>query len=179
MARLVSVSPGTGQSKRPVSQPADQPQIPPDCNFIHLLANSPAVTESYLACQGALAQGQLTVRQRELLALAVAEINGSNYCLSAHSALAKKAGLSEDDIRFARKATAADPQDDTMLRFAQAVTLQRGDVSDADFHTLKRARFTDGQITEIIANIALNVFTNYFNVVARTDVDFPPVNKDW
>jgi uncharacterized peroxidase-related enzyme len=181
MARLASITPGIGSSKPTVDQPGGTGQLPGtvDCNFAHLLANSPAATEGYLACREALGRGQLTAQQRELLALAVAEINGSAYCLSAHHALARKAGLSEDDIRFARKATAADPRDDAMLRFAQAVTLQRGDISDDDFQTLKRARFTDGQIAEIIANIALNVFTNYFNVAARTEVDFPPVKQAW
>jgi uncharacterized peroxidase-related enzyme len=142
------------------------------------LANSPAATEGYLACQGALSRGQLTPRQRELLALAVAEINGSKYCLAVHGALAKKAGLSAQDIRFARKATAAAPQEDAMLRFAQAVTLQRGDVSEADFQALKRARLSDSQITEIVANIALNIFTNYFNVLARTELDFPALKAE-
>ena len=173
MARLASIPPGPSQAKSPLSPPNSQRLAMPDCAFLRLLSNSPAATEGYLACQDALARGQLTPRQRELLALAVAEINGSNYCLAAHAALAKKAGLSAQDIQFARKATAADPQEDAMLRFAQALTLQRGDLSEPDFQTLRRARFTDGQIAEIIANVALNVFSNYFNVLARTELDFP------
>ena len=178
MARLASVASGPSQPKLPVSYASIQRPALPDCAFLHLLANSPAATQSYLACQGALADGQLTPRQRELLALAVAEINGSKYCVAAHNMLAKQAGLSPQDIRFARKATAADPQEDAMLRFAQAVTLQRGDVSEPDFHALKRARFTDGQIAEIVANIALNIFTNYFNVLARTEPDFPALKPE-
>jgi uncharacterized peroxidase-related enzyme len=179
MARLASITPEKTAARSTFDErlAASSRPAPADCNFVHLLANSPAATEGYQACQTALGRGELTVRQRELLALAVAEINGSSYCLSAHQALAKQAGLSEDDIQFARKATAAEPREDAMLRFAQAVTLQRGDVSDEDFQTLKRARFSDGQIAEIIANIALNVFTNFFNVAARTEVDFPPVNQ--
>jgi uncharacterized peroxidase-related enzyme len=179
MARFASTASGPSHPRGPLSQTSSPRQVPPDCAFLRLLANSPAATEGYLACQGALAGGQLTPRQRELLALVVAEINGSNYCLAAHGVLAKEAGLSEDDIRFARKATASDPQEDAMLRFAQAVTLQRGDVSDADFQTLKRARFTDGQIAEIVANIALNVFTNYFNVLVRTELDYPALEPEW
>ena len=179
MARIASIASGLPRPESPPSSPNGQRPAPPDCAFLHLLANSPAATEGYLACYGALAGGRLTPRQRELLALAVAEINGSKYCLAAHGARAKEAGLSEDDIRFARKATASDPQEDAMLRFAQAVTLQRGDVSDADFNTLKRAHFTDGQIAEIVANIALNIFTNYFNVLARTEMDFPALKPEW
>jgi uncharacterized peroxidase-related enzyme len=179
MARIASIALGPRRPQAPHSSPNGQRPVPPDCAFLHLLATSPAATEGYLAYYGALAGGQLTPRQRELLALAIAEINGSKYCLAAHGAFAKQAGLSEDDIRFARKATAADPQEDAMLRFAQSVTLQRGDVSDTDFQSLKRARFSDGQIAEIVANIALNIFTNYFNVLARTEMDFPALKPEW
>ena len=70
-------------------------------------------------------------------------------------------------------ATAADPKAKTMLRFTQAVVLQRGDISDEDFRALGKAGFTDAQIIEIVANIALNIFSNYFNSVAKTEVDFP------
>jgi len=178
MARLASVASGPSQPKSPLSQPSAQRPALPDCAFLHLLANSPAATDGFLACQSALAAGQLTPRQRELLALAVAEINGSEYCLAVHGALARKAGLTAQDIHFARKATAADPQEDAMLRFTRALTLQRGDVSEADFQALKRARFTDGQIAEVIANIALNIFTNYFNVLARTELDFPALKRE-
>jgi uncharacterized peroxidase-related enzyme len=179
MARLASVTSGLSQPNIPLSHTGAQRQALPDCAFLHLLANSPAARDGYLAWLGALGRGQLTARQRELLALAVAEINGSKYCLAAHGVLAKQAGLSADDIRFARKATAANPQEDAMLRFAQAVTLQRGDVSEADFQTLKKARFSDGQIAEIVANIALNIFTNYFNVLAHTELDFPALKPEW
>jgi uncharacterized peroxidase-related enzyme len=155
------------------NQPTTQPPPLPDCNFLRLLAHSPAATRAFMACEAALAGGELSLRQREQIALAVAEINGSKYCLSAHYALAKQRGLSEADIRFARRATASDPKTDAMLRFAQAVTLQRGDFSDADFLSLRRAGISDAEIAEIVANVALNIFANYFNTMARTDVDFP------
>ena len=171
MARLASVS--SGLDRTPSGQSAVQKPPLPDCNFLHLLANSPAALQGYLACAGALSQGQLTPRQRELLALAIAEINGAKYCLFAHYALARKLGLSADEIRAARRATSAHTQTHAMLRFAQAVALQRGELSDADFQTLRQAAFTDALIVEILSNIALNIFTNYFNSVARTDMDFP------
>jgi uncharacterized peroxidase-related enzyme len=167
MARLSSVTLGLDRA------PSGQPLLPPDCNFLHLLANSPAALSAYAACVGALAQGQLTPRQRELLALTVAEINGARYCLSAHYALARKLGLNDNEIRAARRATSTDRQTHAMLRFAQSVALQRGEISDADFQTLRLAGFTDSLVAEIVSNIALNIFTNYFNSVARTDVDFP------
>ena len=171
MARLASVA--SGFDRTASGQSAAQPPPLPDCNFLHLLANSPAAFNAYVACAASLNQGQLTPRQRELLALAVGEINGARYCLSAHYAQARKLGVDEAEIRAARKATAADPATRAMLRFAQAVALQRGELSDPDFQALRQAGFTDALIVEIISHIALNIFTNYFNAVARTDLDFP------
>ena len=105
--------------------------------------------------------------------MAIAEINGARYCLCAYSALARKLDLGDKEIRAARRASSADPQIHAMLRFAQAVVLQRGGLSDADFQSLRQAGLTDPLIAEIVSNIALNIFTNYFNSVARTDVEFP------
>jgi uncharacterized peroxidase-related enzyme len=171
MARLASVT--SGLDRTASGQSAAQPPPLPDCNFLHLLANSPAALDAYLACAGALNQGQLTPRHRELLALTIAEINGARYCLSAHYALAKKMGLDDAEIRAARRATSADHRTHAMLRFAQSVALQRGEVSDADFQSLRLAGFNDALIAEIVSNIALNIFTNYFNAIARTEIDFP------
>src|SRR5664279_527387 len=121
MARLASVS--LGLDRKASGPSAVQSPPLPDCNFLHLLANSPAALDAYLACAGSLSQGQLTPRQRELLALTVAEINGARYCLSAHCALARKLGLSNDEIRAARRSASSDPHTHAMLRFAQAVAL--------------------------------------------------------
>jgi uncharacterized peroxidase-related enzyme len=171
MARLASVTPGFDRTTS--GQTAVQAPPLPDCNFLHLLANSPPALKAYLACATALAQGQLTPRQRELLALTIAEINGARYCLAAHCTLAREIGLDDSEICAARRATSTDPQTRAMLRFAQSVALQRGELSDADFQSLRQAGFTDSFVAEIVSGIALNVFTNYFNAVARTDIDFP------
>ena len=171
MARLASVT--SGLDRAASGQLSRLSSLPPDCNFLHLLANSPAALQAYVAGAGALAQGQLSARQRELLALAVAEINGARYCLSAHYALARSLGLDEAEIRAARRAASADPQTHAMLRFAQAVAIQRGEMSDADFQSLRQAGLTDALVAEVVSHIALNIFTNYFNSVARTDIEFP------
>ena len=142
-------------------------------NFFHLLANSPASLRAYIRADAALVRGQLTPRQRQQVALAVAEINGSSYSLSAHYDTGKSLGLTHHEMQLARNATAADPKAETMLRFTQAVVLQRGEISDEDFQALRKAGFTDAQTVEIVANIALNIFSNYFNSVAKTEVDFP------
>src|SRR6266446_9211402 len=141
--------------------------------FLQVMANSPASLRAYLRADAALVRGQLTPRQREQVALAVAEINGSSYSLSAHYDNGKSLGLTHQEMQLARNATAADTKAETMLRFTQAVVLQRGEISDEDFQALRKAGFPDAQIVEIVANIALNIFSNYFNSVAKTEVDFP------
>src|SRR6266851_8294591 len=141
--------------------------------FLQVMANSPASLRAYIRADAALVHGRLTPRQRQQVALAVAEINGSNYSLSAHYDSGKSLGLTQEEMQLARNATAADPKAETMLRFTQAVVLQRGEISDEDFQALRKTGFTDAQIVEIVANIALNIFSNYFNSVAKTEVDFP------
>ena len=141
--------------------------------FLQVMANSPASLRAYIRADAALVRGQLTPRQRHQVALAVAEINGSTYSLSAHHDAGKRLGLTDQEMQSARNAAAAEPKADTMLRFTRAVVLQRGDISDEDFQALGKAGFTDAQIIEIVANIALNIFCNYFNSVAKIEVDFP------
>ena len=141
--------------------------------FLQVMANSPASLRAYLRADAALVRGQLTPRQRAEVALAVAEINGSSYSLAAHYDTGKSLGLTHQEMELARNAAATDPKADTMLRFTRSVVLQRGDISDEDFQALGKAGFTDAQIIEIVANIALNIFSNYFSSVAKTEVDFP------
>lgn len=136
--------------------------------FLRLLARSPAVREAYLTAESALAQGALTTSQREMIALTVAEINNSQYGVAVHGAAGRLAGLTEQDVELARRASAAEPRNLAMLHFARAVALQRGEVSDTDFSRLRAEGFSDAEITEIVAHVALNVFANYLNNVART-----------
>jgi uncharacterized peroxidase-related enzyme len=173
MERLPPVAVNLDASESPVPQGARHPSIARDCNFLHLLANSSTALKAFLAYENALAGGRLSQQQRVIIALAVAEINGSKYGLSAHYGAAKEAGLSDEEILQARKASSPDPKNAALLRFARAVALQRGDISDADFQPLRKVGFTDVEIPEIVANIAFNIFMDYFNNVVRTAVDFP------
>jgi AhpD family alkylhydroperoxidase len=139
------------------------------------MANAPAVLDAYLAMSGALAAGVLAPPLRERIALAVAEANGSDYCLSAHAALGKLARLTEAEIEESRAGRARESRADAALRFARAVLDGRGDVLDEDLARLRAAGFADAEVAEIVAHVALNVFTNFFNKVAGVAVDFPLV----
>jgi len=146
-------------------------------NMTRAMARSPAVLDAYLQMSGALGKGALPAKTREQIALVTGQQNGCDYCLAAHSAIGKLVGLSAEQIQAARKGHAADPGIDALLRFASAVVESRGKVSDADLAAVRAAGFGDDAIGEVVANVALNLFTNYFNHVARTPVDFPAAAK--
>ena len=146
-------------------------------NLMRLVGHSPAALEGYLSLNGALAKGKLDVKLRERIALAVAEYNGCDYCLSAHDYLGRNvAKLSGSEIDAARDFHSEDPRADAALRFARRVTELRGRVSDADLTTLRDAGFDEASTVEIVVTVALNVLTNYVNNVAQTDIDFPKVS---
>jgi uncharacterized peroxidase-related enzyme len=144
-------------------------------NMMRVMANSPAALEAYLNFSGALMRGVLPAKLREQIALAVGEISGCGYCLSAHTLSAGKAGLSHEDILAARRSTAADEKSDTALKLARAIALQRGQISDADLHNARSAGLNDAEIVEIIQHVALNTLSNYTNNVAHTLLDYPEV----
>ncbi len=147
-------------------------------NLFRLVATSPAALQGYVALIEALGHGTLPAATRERIALAVAEINGCGYCLAAHTALGRKlARLDDAEIAANRAGTSTDPKADAAVRFAAAVTRQRGHVDDAALGAVKAAGYDDGQVIEIVLHVALNTWTNYVNEVARTEIDFPPVDS--
>lgn len=146
-------------------------------NLMKMLGNSPAVLEGYLSLSGALAHGVLGSATGERIALAVAQINGCHYCLSAHTYIGSKvAKLSSEEIAASRRGTSLDARAAAALRFATRVVEERGSVSNEDLAAVKAAGFSDAEVVEIVAHVALNVLTNYANQVAATPVDFPEVD---
>jgi uncharacterized peroxidase-related enzyme len=145
-------------------------------NLFRLVSNSPAALEGFLGMSGALAKGALPAPTRERIALAVAEINGCDYCLSAHTYLGTNlAKLDAEEIAANRDGRSNDAKADAAVRFAASVAHQRGKVSPAELQAVRDAGYSDAQIIEIVQHVALNVWTNYLNNVAETDVDFPVV----
>lgn len=144
-------------------------------NLVRVLGNAPAALEGYLGLSGALAGGSLSAKVREQIALTVAESNLCGYCLSAHTFIGGKVGLTAEEIAGARRANATADKTDAILKLARSIVVQRGEVSDADFGKARAAGLTDGDIVETVANVAVNILTNYLNHVARTVVDFPEV----
>ena len=175
MSRIQQIAPeaATGKAKELLAAVQGKLGLVP--NITRAMANSPSVLEGYLGLSGALGKGGLSAKNREQIALAVGQANQCDYCLAAHSAIGKMVGLTADQILDSRRGTAIDAKTDAMIRFARKVVNERGQVSDADVAEVRAAGLDDGAIAEIVANVALNIFTNYFNHVAETDIDFPKV----
>jgi uncharacterized peroxidase-related enzyme len=145
-------------------------------NLFRLVSNSPAALQGYLGLSSALGKGALPAVTRERIALAVAEINGCDYCLSAHTYLGKNlAKLDDAEIAANRNGYSYDPKADVAVRFAVKVATERGHVTSSDLEAVRAAGFGDAEIIEIVLHVALNTLTNYVNEVAQTDVDFPKV----
>ena len=148
-------------------------------NLFRLVGTSPAALEGYLGLNGALAKGALEAPTRERIALAVAEINGCDYCLSAHSYLGKNlAKLSEVEIAANRHGHSGDEKADAAVGFAVKLVKARGHVTDSDIKAVKDAGYNDAQLIEIVLHVALNTLTNYVNEVAKTEIDFPVVTAN-
>ncbi|MGK7754160.1 MULTISPECIES: carboxymuconolactone decarboxylase family protein [unclassified Roseovarius] len=146
-------------------------------NLFRITANSPAALEGYLGLNGALAKGSLDARTREGIALAVAQINGCDYCLAAHTYLATHvAKLDEAEIAANRGGGSEDEKADAAIRFATALVNARGHVSENDVSAIKAAGYSEAEIVEIVAHVALNTLTNYLNSALDTPIDFPVVN---
>jgi uncharacterized peroxidase-related enzyme len=144
-------------------------------NLISTLAQSPAAVKAYLQASQDLAGGSLSPGLREQIALAVSEADQCEYCVSAHNFFGTKAGLSESELLEARHGTASDERTNAALVFARKIVENRGHLSDEDVDDVRRAGYSDGEIVEIVANVSLSIFTNYFNNISGTDVDFPVV----
>jgi uncharacterized peroxidase-related enzyme len=139
------------------------------------VAQSPAALRMMWGAFGALGGGVIPARLGEQIAVAVADRNGCEYCLAAHTALGRKAGASAAEMADAQAGESADPKTQAALRFALKLVDLRGQVSEADVQAMRSAGFDDEQIVEVLAHVALNLFTNYVNVAFAVPVDFPAV----
>lgn len=147
-------------------------------NIFATLGNAPVALDGFLALSKTLSRGRLTARQREIVALAVGQENECRYCLSAHTASSKGAGLDDAGALKARNGDGEDGSDRAVAMFAKEIVRQRGHVSDKELERARKAGLDDGLVMEVVANVALNTFTNYANEVADTEIDFPVVEVE-
>jgi len=173
MQRILPLDPAqaTGKTKEHLEQIQKKYHRVP--NMHAAMANAPAVLDAYLALNAALSHSSLDAVLRERIALTVAAANSCDYCLAAHAAGAKALKIDDAEIALAREGHSSNPHYQAALIFARAVVEDMGMVTDAEMAAVKKAGWNDAAILEITAAVAANIFTNYFNHVVATQVDFP------
>jgi len=147
-------------------------------NLFATLAHAPVALDGFLSLSKTLSRGRLSAAQREILALVVGQENECQYCLSAHTAMAKAGGACEADAMKARAGDVEDPFDRALTSLAKKIVRQRGHVADGDIENARKAGIDDGLMMEVVANVALNTLTNYANELAGTEIDFPRVEVE-
>jgi uncharacterized peroxidase-related enzyme len=176
MARLKALSPDEATGKTKELFTAIEGKLGMVPNMMRTMGNSSAVLEGYLNFSGALGGGSLGAQTGELIALAIAESNSCNYCLSAHTYIGENlVKISPEVLTNARSGNATDDKTSAILKFAKTLVSKSGLVTNDDVSAVKAIGLTDGEVGEIVAHVALNILTNYFNNTANTDIDFPVV----
>jgi uncharacterized peroxidase-related enzyme len=175
MSRITPIDPSkaTGRAKEIFDGPLKGKYF----NIFKAMANAPAALDVYLGMAGALSKASLSEKEREVIQLAVGEANNCGYCVAAHTAIGKGAGLTESQTIEARRGSLADPRLSALAKFALALQEKRGFVSDADVAAFYDAGFSASHLPEVVATYALAIYTNYFNHVNQTPVDFPLAPK--
>ncbi len=179
MTRITAVTDAQANAAQQALFAAVKAQLGMTPNLMRTVGHSPAALEGYLSLNGALGKGILPVALRERIALTVAQLNGCDYCLSAHTYIGSNiAKLSAEEIKAARMAESSDAKTTAALRFARAVVEQRGRVSDSAVQDVRDAGYNEAEVVEIVLNVSLNILTNYINNVAHTSIDFPVVTAN-
>ncbi len=173
--RIETLNPETTTGKSKELFDAVQSKLGFIPNLIKVFGNSPATLQTYLSLGELTASGNFTNKYREQLALVIGEANACDYCLSAHTTIGKMNGLTEEQIEQSRQGLANDEKSQAGLKFAQAVTKNRGQVSTEAIQEVKAAGFNDSDILEVVLNVVSNTLTNYVNHIAETEIDFPAV----
>lgn len=171
--RLITADTAIGETKATLD--AIQAAFGASPNMFAAVANSPAALKAMWSAFGALGSGTLGARLGEQIAVAVADSNDCQYCLSAHTALGKKAGAAAEEMTQAQAGRSSDPRTAAALTFALKLVEERGNVSADDVEAVRAAGFDDAEIVEIVAHVALNLFTNSVNIALDVPLDFPAV----
>ncbi len=175
MARVQVVNPQTATGEAKGLLDAVQAQLGVTPNFIRVLANSPKALEGFLGLYGALGKASVDKATQERIALAIAEGNGCQYCVSAHTAIGRGAGLSNEEMVLNRQGTSSDTKAAAIVTFAKALNANLGQVTPAEFEAARKGGLTDGEVVEVISVVALNIFTNILGKATLVEIDFPKV----
>lgn len=175
MARIAVIDPKSATGEARALLDAVQASLGAVPNFIRVLANSPAALNAFLGIHHIAGAGLLEPKTRERIALAVAEQNACQYCVSAHTAIGRKAGLDNQEMLANRTGRSSDAKAEAALAFACALVEHSGQVSKAEFEAVRAAGHSDGEIVEIITHVAMNILTNLLGKSTQIEIDFPQI----
>jgi uncharacterized peroxidase-related enzyme len=175
MSRVTVIDPRTADGAVRTLLDAVQSQLGVVPNFVRVLANSGAALSGFLGLYAGVGESRIDAATRERIALAIAEGNACRYCVSAHTAIGRKTGLTNDEMQLNRRGTSADAKAAAAVAFAVALNQHMGEVTADEVEAVRRAGFDDGEIVEIIAIVVLNIFTNVIGKATQVDIDFPQV----
>lgn len=176
MSRINVVTPQTATAEQQALFDAIHAQLGVVPNFLKVFANSPVALRSFLGLHTIAKEGSLDLKTRERIALALAQQNSCEYCLSAHSAIGSKAGLNGDEIAANRAGSSQDAKAAIAVKLARSLAEHKGEITTAELIEARNAGFTDGDIVEIITHVGMNLLTNILGKASRLEIDFPKVS---
>jgi uncharacterized peroxidase-related enzyme len=175
MARINIVTPESANPEQKALYTAIQSQLGMVPNFLKVFANSPAALKAFLGLHGIAGDGSLDPQTRERIALALAQQNSCEYCLSAHTAIGRKAGLNGAEIEANRAGTSQDAKAAVAVKFARSLVANMGEVTTAELIEMRNAGYSESDIVEVITHVGMNILTNMLGKAGRVDIDFPKV----
>jgi uncharacterized peroxidase-related enzyme len=175
MSRITVINHDNANAEQKALLDAIQGQLGTVPNFLRVLANSPVALRAFLGLHGVANDGSLDAPTRERIALALAQQNGCEYCVSAHTAIGRKSGLSGAEIAAARGGSSNDAKADAAVKFAKSLMDTKGEISTAELMAMRVAGHTDADIVEIITHVGMNFLTNVLGKASRVEIDFPKV----
>ncbi|MFT5591943.1 MAG: putative peroxidase-related enzyme [Oceanicoccus sp.] len=176
MSRINLVTTEAANPEQTALFEAIQSQLGMVPNFLKVFANSPAALRAFLGLHGIANEGSLDPQTRERIALGLAEQNACEYCVSAHSAIGRKAGLSSAEIEANRAGGSQDAKAAVAVKFARSLAEHNGEVTTAELLEIRNAGYDDSEIVEIITHVGMNVLTNILGKASRVEIDFPKVS---
>ena len=175
MSRINIVTNETASTEQKALLDAIQSQLGMVPNFLKVFANSPAALRAFLGLHGIANEGSLDPQTRERIALGVAQQNACEYCLSAHTAIGRKAGLNSTEIQANRSGTSQDTKAAVAVKLARSLVEHMGEVTTAEIIEARTAGYSDAEIVEIITHVSMNILTNMIGKASRVEIDFPKV----
>ncbi len=176
MSRINIVTQQTADAQQKTLLDAVQSKLGGVPNFLGILAQSPDALKAFLGLHGIAEAGSLDTQTRERIALVVAQCNACEYCVSAHTAIGRKAGLTGSEIEANRAGTSEDAKAAAAVTFAKALNDNLGEVTQAEFNAVREAGYGDAEIVEIITHVGMNILTNLIGKASQVDIDFPKVS---